>query len=488
MLVSQTGCSKEVVEEIETPASNLDSDDITISLEGELQISDFVWKGLNEVYYWQDSVPALSDSKKNDLKAYAQFINENPEPKSFFESLKHSSDRFSWIQDDYKELENTLQGIYATNGVEFGLMYACENCEEIVGYVKYILEDSDADGKNINRGDFFNGVNGTTLTVDNYRSLLFGDELTYTLNLATIQNNAIVSNGIDVELTKVENFETNPIQISKSFPYEIGDGGSYGIIGYLMYNQFVADKSDELNQVFANFKTEGISDLILDLRYNGGGSVRNCIELASMITGQFEGEIFAKEKWNRKIEAYLTERNGSESLIDRFVGELSNGEAINSLNLNRIYIITTSESASASELLINGLDPYINVIQVGERTVGKNVGSITIYDYIDNEQTKNPDHTYAMQPIVLKIANSEDYADYSTGLIPDAEIDENIRNLGTLGETDEPLVATVLGIITGTQKRNFSKTQMSKKLLLQDPLMLSRQRMIVEKEELFSKD
>jgi C-terminal processing protease CtpA/Prc len=207
-----------------------------------------------------------------------------------------------------------------------------------------------------------------------------------------------------------------------------------------------------------------------------------------MITGQFEGEIFAKEKWNRKIEAYLTERNGSESLIDRFVGELSNGEAINSLNLNRIYIITTSESASASELLINGLDPYINVIQVGERTVGKNVGSITIYDYIDNEQTKNPDHTYAMQPIVLKIANSEDYADYSTGLIPDAEIDENIRNLGTLGETDEPLVATVLGIITGTQKRNFSKTQMSKKLLLQDPLMLSRQRMIVEKEELFSKD
>ena len=215
MLVSQTGCSKEVVEEIETPASNLDSDDITISLEGELQISDFVWKGLNEVYYWQDSVPALSDSKKNDLKSYAQFINENPEPKSFFESLKHSSDRFSWIQDDYKELENTLQGIYATNGVEFGLMYACENCEEIVGYVKYILKDSDADGKNINRGDFFNGVNGTTLTVDNYRSLLFGDELTYTLNLATIQNNAIVSNGIDVELTKVENFETNPIQISK---------------------------------------------------------------------------------------------------------------------------------------------------------------------------------------------------------------------------------------------------------------------------------
>jgi len=109
------------------PATNLDTDDVAINLEGELQISDFVWKGLNQYYYWQEEVPALSDDKKNDVKAYAQYINQNPEPEEFFESLKHENDRFSWIQDDYVELENTLQGVYATNGVEFGLLRACQN-------------------------------------------------------------------------------------------------------------------------------------------------------------------------------------------------------------------------------------------------------------------------------------------------------------------------------------------------------------------------
>ena len=69
-----------------------------------------------------------------------------------------------------------------------------------------------------------------------------------------------------------------------------------------MYNQFVADKSNELNKIFADFKAEGISDLIIDLRYNGGGSIKNCVELASMITGQFTNEIFAEEQWNNKYK------------------------------------------------------------------------------------------------------------------------------------------------------------------------------------------
>ena len=57
----------------------------------------------------------------------------------------------------------------------------------------------------------------------------------------------------------------------------------------------------------------------------------------------------------------------------------------------------------------------------------------TVYDYVDNEQTKNPDHTYAMQPIVLKMANSDGYADYSDGLEPTRLIEEDITNLGVLG-------------------------------------------------------
>ena len=176
-------------------------------------------------------------------------------------------------------------------------------------------------------------------------------------------------------------------------------------------------------------KQKGITELILDLRYNGGGSVQNCVELASMITGQYDSEIFAEEIWNQKLLTYLEERFGRESLINRFVNKLENEEQINSLKFNRVYVITSSESASASELLINGLTPYIEVIQVGEKTFGKNVGSITVYDYIDNEKTKNPEHTYAMQPIVLKIANSDGYADYTDGLEPSTEVEEDIKIL-----------------------------------------------------------
>ncbi|MGA0211924.1 MAG: S41 family peptidase, partial [Flavobacteriaceae bacterium] len=324
-----TSCNKEAIDSDQNLATEeqgaLDSDDTAISLEGELQISDFIWQGLNYFYYWQEEIEALADSKLNDQKTYAQFISENPDPDAFFDSLLHPDDRFSWIQDDYQELENTLQGIFATNGVEFGLLYACQDCDEIVGFVKYILKGSDADGKNIKRGDLFTGVNGTTLTVNNYRSLLYGDELTYTLNMATAENGALVGNGISVELTKVENFETDPIQIQTVLET------STGKVGYLMYNQFVGDKSDALNDVMAGFKSQGITDLVLDLRYNGGGSVRNCVELASMITGQFSNEVFAKQVWNSKLNAYFLDRYGEESQIDRFVSSLSNGTAINSL-------------------------------------------------------------------------------------------------------------------------------------------------------------
>ena len=225
--------------------------------------------------------------------------------------------------------------------------------------------------------------------------------------------------------------------------------------------------------------------MILDLRYNGGGSVKNCVELASMITGQFTNEIFAEEQWNNKLLTYLRTRFGKETLINRFPGAIFNGDGINSLNLNRVFVITTSETASASELLINGLASYIDVIHVGERTVGKNVGSITVYDYVDNDQTKNPDHTYAMQPIVLKIANNDGYADYADGLEPDTFIEEDIRNLGILGNREEPLLAAVLGIISGSEKSIIPKAQMSKKLLIKDPLMLRRQKMIIDKEVLY---
>ena len=440
-------CSKEKdSNETNENLSNIDSDDIVISLEGALQISDFVWKGLNQYYYWQEQVSDLDDRKALNSSEYAKYINDNPEPEEFFESLKHENDRFSYITSDYVALQNQLQGIVASNGVEFGLSLMSDG-QSVFGYVRYIHKNSDASDKNIERGDVFTAVDGQDLNVNNYQDLLYGENLTYTLHMADISENTITSNGETVELTKVENFEKNSIHINKVL--SISDRK----IGYLMYTQFVNTFNNDLNDIFGNFKSEGISDLVLDLRYNAGGSLTACVYLASLITGQFTGEIFSQQIWNSKLMDYWN-NNNPESLKDLFVDQMADGTILNSLNLNKIYILTTGRSASASELLINGLASHIDIIQIGDTTYGKNVGSITVYDYIDNDGTKNPDHTYAMQPIVLKIANSAGFADYDSGLDATVELKEDISNMGVLGETSEPLLSSAINQITGSGKKD----------------------------------
>ena len=480
-LLISLSCSED--EAVEDTNMSAPTSPILIDLEyGTLEISDFIWKGLNEYYYWQEEVELLSDDIAQFGGEYSKFISSNSNPEDFFSLLKHPDDQFSFLYNDYRELENSFEGVTSTSGVEFGLLYACQNCNELIGYVKYIFEGSNAVEKNIKRGDLFIGVNGTTLTASNYRALLFGNQPSITLNMAAIVNGNIVQSPKEVELVKQENFNINPIQIAKVLDLTSAELDLDKKIGYLMYNQFLADKGDDLNQVFKEFKTQEISDLVLDLRYNGGGSVQNCIELSSMITGQFKNQIFAKENWNAKLEPRIISQYGKDKVVNRFVSFLSDGQALNSLELNRVFVITSPETASASELLINGLAPYIEVIHVGDQTVGKNVGSITVYDY-DGDNI-NPNHTYAMQPIVFKIENSEGFVEYSSGLVPDYYIKESIQNMGILGSKEEPLLNMTLNLINGTQKPTVSKRSLvlSRSLRVQDPILLQRRKMYSQKE------
>ena len=477
LLLSIFGCESDSIDEDSSSTINN-----IINFEGDLEISDFVWKSLNLYYYWQNEVPRLSDSIYGDIQNYSEFILKNKTPKLFFDSLIHPDDDFSWIEENYSDLENSIQGVVASNGVEFGLLFACDNCRQLIGYVKYIVPGSNASPKNIKRGDLFSGVNGIQLTIDNYNELLFNDKLDYSLNMVSINNGVFVNNGIEIFLSKEENLEINPILINQVLDIENTK------IGYLVYNQFVADKSLQLNQIFGDFKNEEIDDLIIDLRYNGGGSVVNCIELASMITGQFSKQVFVQELWNSKMKEALTIDNGEEYFLNRFVSTLSNGEAINSLSLNRIYILTSSESASASELLINGLKPFIEVIHIGGRTVGKNVASITLYDYVNTfdadigvQQIKNPNHKYALQPIVFKIANKDGFSDYSDGLEPNYNLKESILDFGILGDIEEPLLSFAISIITGNEAKFTLKNSSTQLKKFQDPLMIKRRGMFLDK-------
>lgn len=414
-------------------------------------IQNFIWKGLNGYYLYQPNVPDLSDSKFSYQKDLDNYLSNFSTPESLFENLiyqRSSIDKYSVLYNDYTKLEQVLNGSNDSNGLEYGLNYKSGSTTEIFGWVKYVMPNSDASTKNIQRGSIFYAINGTPLTASNYKNLLANSS--YTLNLADYDNGAITPNGQSVSLVKGP-YTENPVLIKTT--HIVGTKK----VGYLMYNGFYSAYENELNDAFGYLKSEGITHLVLDLRYNSGGSITTATRLASMITGQFTGQIFAKQQWNPKLMAQLN----PSSLNNLFTNSTSSGIALNSLNLSKIYILTTKSTASASELVINSLKPYIDVVQIGTITSGKNVGSITLYDSDDyRKQNVNPDHKYAMQPIVLKITDKNGFGDYAQGISPASQntLAENLGDLGILGNATEPYLAKVLDLISSGGKQAIPKT------------------------------
>jgi hypothetical protein len=414
------------------PLSCEDMDDNAVP--SELQIKDFIWKGMNLYYLWQADVSDLADDRFANQTQLNTFLETFENPTTLFNALRvnTSIDRFSVIYSDYSVLEGVLSGNTLNNGMDYGLRYKSGSTTDIYGWVRYIIPNSDAAAKPVARGNIFYAINGTPLTIDNYRTLLANE--TYTVNFADFDGGNITPNGQSVTLTKTALAE-NPILLSNVITQNDKK------IGYLMYNGFFPSFDNQLNTVFGDFISQGVTHLVLDLRYNSGGSVNTATKLASMITGQFSGQLFARQQWNAKAQAYF-QANNPGSLENKFIGGL------NSLNLNKVYVLTTKSSASASELVINCLKPYINVIQIGDVTAGKNVGSITLYDSPTfAKQNVNPNHKFAMQPIVLKIIDKNGFGDYTAGISPTFLLPENLNDLGILGNVNEPLLNAAINQI-----------------------------------------
>ena len=407
------------------------------------EINDFVWKGMNAAYLYKQEIYDLYNDRFNDSEEYASYLNNYNSPENLFESLiyeRDNIDKFSLIVDNYIELEQYLSGVSLSNGLNYGLVYLPNSTNEIFGYVRYVNNGSEADLANINRGDIFRSIDDIPLSIDNYSDLL--SQEVYTVNFANyfsnntedVSDDTIELNDINIELQKVPLIK-NPVHHYSTLNY------SGGKIGYLMYNQFVSNYDDYLKTIFSEFKSNSVDELILDLRYNPGGSINSAIVLASLITGQFENEIFNTEQWNNDIQNYWLNKN-PEYLINRFISFQS------SLNLSRVFILTTRSSASASELIINCLKPYINVIQIGTTTYGKYQASVTLYDSENfSNQNVNRSHNYALQPLVLKTLNANGVTDYYNGIIPDYEYEERAFDMGQVGNINEPMLNFTFGII-----------------------------------------
>jgi len=404
-------------------------------------LNNFVWKGLNAYYLYKEEVPNLANNRFNDSE-YDSFLSSFSSPEDLFESLlfqRQSIDRFSWITDNYIELQQQLNGNTFNNGMEFGLVRFSNTSTEVFGYVRYVLPNTDAESKGLKRGDIFHAVNGVSLNMNNYRQLLSPNN--YTINLAVYNDNGtpetdddtIESTNQSINLTKSP-YTENPVFIKQVL--EVANQN----VGYLMYNGFTRDFDSHLNDTFGYFQSQNIQNLVLDLRYNSGGSVNTAILLSSMITGQFTGQVFCTEQWNSEIQSQLA----PNSLINNFTNT-NNGTQLNSLNLSKVYILTSKSTASASELVINCLNPYIDVIQIGTTTTGKYQASITLFDSADfSGQNINLIHIYAMQPLVMKTINAVGNTDYNEGLNPDFPVKENYGDLGVLGNPEETLLAAAL--------------------------------------------
>ncbi|HEY9185401.1 MAG TPA: S41 family peptidase [Salegentibacter sp.] len=431
-------CEKEEEELINSLAETREETGTQAST--ELEVEQFVYRGMNDIYLYKEQVPSLANNyfaSKAERDDYLAGFND---PENLFDALTYSQDRFSFITDDYKALEERFDGVSSsTAGMDFGLG-RISNSNNVFGYIRYVIPGTSADTENLERGMIFTEVNGQALTVNNYSSLLEAN--TMEINIGKIEDGKLILSDKTVQLSRTE-YTENPVHKNKV----LNIGGKN--IAYLMYNSFTGNFDTQLNAAFAEFKTGAVDELILDLRYNGGGSVQSAIDLASMITGQFEGEIFLKEQWNKKYQESF-EANDPERLLNRFDTKIRTGEAINSLNLSRVYVLTSRSTASASELIINGLEPYIDVVQVGDQTTGKFQASVTLYDSPDfGRSNANKNHTYAMQPLVFKSANANGKTDYINGLKPDIEYVENPGNLGELGDPKEALLANALNHIFG---------------------------------------
>lgn len=189
-------------------------------------------------------------------------------------------------------------------------------------------------------------------------------------------------------------------------------------VGYLMFDRFLGISKDELDAVFTSFKAGGVNDLVLDLRYNGGGLIDVALHLANLIHGApSEGDLFTRILHNDKHPNWNK---------DQVFAPSEHG-----LDLKRIFIIAAEGTASSSELLINGLFPHMEVRLIGAATYGKPVGSGA---WNDCDQV--------IRPISFRMLNSEARGDYFNGLSPDCSVEDDLNY--QLGDETEASLAEAL--------------------------------------------
>jgi len=425
-------------------------------LEKMMEVSAWLYDWMDEVYFWNETFPeSINIKTKTDPEAF------------FYELVYEAEDKWSYITDDYQKLQSSLSGTPVSMGYSpaFGIF---SNSNRVFILVEYVYPNSPANDAGLKRGDIIITINGSVLDTTNYYELFSQSD--YTVGLGAYANNTIYDSGISLSMTAAL-IEADPIVFDTVFAF------SDKRIGYMVYTEFITGDQDQylesLNSVFDKFNSYDITDLIIDLRYNSGGQIEAATYFASAVapaTTVSNASTFVTFLYNEGLQDYIEDTEGTESksLITRYSDNAHN------LDMSHVYFLTTKGTASASELLIIGLRPYMEVTTIGESTLGKYTGSWLIHDF-----DTPPSHNWAIMPIVMKYANAAGYTGFKDGLAPDYAVEDNLVTARPFGDTGDPMLAIALEMITGSTFKSARSTEGSGMKLLDSELKRMKSNLIV---------
>ncbi|MEG2612611.1 MAG: S41 family peptidase [Alistipes sp.] len=321
------------------------------------------------------------------------------------------------------------------------------------------------------RGMFITKVDGTAVTASNYNSLkakLFPKNLgsSVKLTLVNIKWNDASKNyeveNLGVVTLKAGNYDYNPIL----FEGVIGSPKDPNVkIGYIAYSQFLMGYDENLIKTFEvlNYSAGGkMSDLILDLRYNQGGHLLSSAVLGTLVVGDaYKDAVYCSAQYN--ADRAVTEKPRVYKIGNKMTGEgeysLVEKALAASANLKRVYVLTGLYTASASELIINGLRGLdVEVRLIGEKTNGKNVGME------GKAYNGGNGYIYEFYPITMRLQNAKNFSAYSKGfepdvLVPNSDVDFYI---GAYASYDDPLSGYAITWILNDEKPNPSSANTKK--------------------------
>jgi C-terminal peptidase prc len=345
---------------------------------------------MNTYYYWyQFMPPGVNPATFNSPEAYLEAVRYRPIDNQYsFITAAASNDAF------YGDSQYV--------GYGFGNQTTATEVR-----VLQVYPDSPASEAGLSRGDRIVTVNGrsiSSMVIDGTIGNAFGNAAEGVVSNIEWEP---LAGGERRAARMVKRVVTIPtVSLASVFEFE---GRK---VGYLFFRNFVSPSTAALNEAFEALKAAGANELVLDMRYNGGGQVAVAVHLASLIGGsRTAGQVLFNQVHNDKIAARFDE-------VERFANPSA------ALRLDRLFVIATDNTASASELIINSLRPYIPVVVIGDTTYGKPVGQ---YGLRFCEKV--------LYPVAFSLKNANFEGDFFDGIPADcAAADDPTHQLGDPAE------------------------------------------------------